>query len=141
VVRGGWLLVAGDALAAAPAPPPRLDLYGDPLPAGAIARIGSLRWRAGSVRRAHFTSDGKTLVAITSHRSVSFFEVSTGKLLRSRPGVACSPDGRTVATWDEKDSTVILLKDVETGKERCRVEGDWKTGVDPVVFSPDGTIV
>src|SRR5438874_5342046 len=43
--------------------PPCLDAYGDPLPDGALLRIGTTRLRPGSpVKAMAFTPDGKKLV-------------------------------------------------------------------------------
>jgi RNA polymerase sigma factor (sigma-70 family) len=58
----------------------RTDSHGDPLPEGAIARLGTLRWRArGEVQTISFTPDGKTIAA-PSHRGLCLFDVATGKL-------------------------------------------------------------
>jgi hypothetical protein len=48
--------------------PARTDLYGDALPPGALARMGTLRWRHGGNRPAGVSEDGK--VIITAGRDV-----------------------------------------------------------------------
>src|SRR5436305_8241111 len=41
----GLIATAGQAEPPRPAPEPRRDLYGDPLPPEALARLGTIRWR------------------------------------------------------------------------------------------------
>src|SRR5262249_48388268 len=82
---------------------PRLDRHGDPLPEGALARLGTLRWRAlGEVEAPAFAPDSKG-VATVSRQGLCFFD-REGKLLKTlRPDraqyerLAFSPDGKQVA--------------------------------------------
>jgi WD40 repeat protein len=98
--------------------PPATDLYGDPLPPGAVARLGTVRWRhGGMVAFAAFRPDGKSVVSASDDGCIHVWEFPSGKELRrivvvpvekSGPGLprsggflsaaALSPDGRTVAT-------------------------------------------
>src|SRR5262245_47565403 len=68
---------------------PRLDQHGDPLPEGALARIGTLRfrpetWKGGA--DAAFLPDGKTLVSVHGVNTVYFWDVATGKERRRFQG-------------------------------------------------------
>ena len=58
------VLLAGAASAAGPPiPAPRLDRYGDPLPPGAVARIGTLRLQTeGRVDALGFSADGREVL-------------------------------------------------------------------------------
>src|SRR5262245_61096795 len=96
-----WLVaLAGAAMGAAP-PRPNVDAMGDPLPPGAVARLGSARICGGSGPLL-FLPDGKTATC-----GLDLFEVNTGKRLRTfhlsddRNEVvaltACSADGRLFA--------------------------------------------
>src|SRR5439155_17182152 len=61
--------------------PLRADRYGDPLPAGAVARLGTVRLRHPG--QLVFSPDGSTLVSF--FRDIHFWDVATGKVLRPFP--------------------------------------------------------
>src|SRR5262249_37652263 len=103
--------VAVLAVAARAVPPPknapRLDAHGDPLPPGAIARLGTLRFRAPvEVNALAFAPDGKT-IAVSSGNCLFLFDTASGKRTRRVLGADCrwdlvsppvfSPDGRRLA--------------------------------------------
>src|SRR5262249_47553432 len=57
--------------------PVRTDLYGDPLPAGVIARLGTVRLRHGSViRYVAFTADSKALISAGENGVIRLWETA-----------------------------------------------------------------
>src|SRR5262245_52411469 len=82
--------------------PQATDAYGDPLPAGAALRLGTLRLReAENIRHVALSPDGKTVAAVLPlDSSVTLWDVKTGtrRLRLPSRGQACnqvafSPDG------------------------------------------------
>ena len=131
------------------------DLYGDPLPEGAVARLGSVRFRSpdGSVSGLHFSADGKTLLTVGGDANLRVWETSTGRLLsevRPEPvyvrAVVFSPDGKQIALEGgrriEGDAPgyeeVRLLVDVASGKELRRFKMADRDGDQVLAFTPDG---
>ena len=103
---------------------PRVDVYGDPLPDGAIARLGTTRLRhRNSITFVAFTPDGKELVSCGLD-GVRVWDARTGKELRRHmaredEGIECaalSPDGKTVFTLERKgqEEFAIHLRDRAT---------------------------
>ena len=144
---------------------PLADAYGDPLPPGALARLGTVRFR--NVSFFDFTADGKTIVCVGPggfDNVIRTVDARTGKELRSfeprpseplfhsqGPGLgrpALSPDGKMLAvawsdatTWNvpEKIRGAVHVWDTVTGKELRRIEC---AGIPArPVFSPDGKIL
>jgi RNA polymerase sigma factor (sigma-70 family) len=129
-------------------PQPKGDDHGDPLPVGAIKRLGTLRFRqgGGQVNRLLLSPDGKTLISKSFYGApfVCVWEFPTGKLLRQLPGhyeenraVALSPDGKILAVGQ---GTVIHLYELASGREARQFKGS--TGeIQGLAFSPDGKIL
>jgi RNA polymerase sigma factor (sigma-70 family) len=122
------------------------DRYGDPLPRGALARIGTTRWWHGMDRQGcpmEFTPDGKRLISCDREWGIQILDTATGKELYriQTPGdpvncFALSPDGKTIMTGGWSGS-VLRQWDLATGKElRQIVTGDEGSGA--LAFSPDG---
>jgi RNA polymerase sigma factor (sigma-70 family) len=131
------------------------DLLGDPLPPGALARLGTGRMRhEGEVRAVAFSGDGKTVIGAGKDRKVRFWDAATGKEASSVQDketddwycVAVSPDGKTLAMSGEVRETnpedkmkwaqKIILCDATTGKELRRLPSGW-VRARALTFSPD----
>ncbi len=125
-----------------PGPVVALDRYGDALPQGALARMGTIRLRMGSpVYNFSYSRNGQMLAA-GGDRTVFLWKADTGAEVRQLSGhenrvlgVAFAPEGRTLAS-SSVDRT-IRLWDLATGAEIRRLEGHQAT-VGVVLFSPDG---
>jgi len=121
----------------------RLDAYGDPLPEGAIARIGTTRLRLvegmGTARCATFqlSNDGGLLLSQAPHARL--FEVPSGKLLRSFPGgvASLSPDGARCAT----DVGIYRTDTGQPVLEWRKAPGDKHCKVWNVAWVPGGETV
>ncbi len=115
---------------------PRNDLHSDPLPPGAVARLGTVRFRhEGMLGPFAISPDGKTLAAVSLMfgKSVAFWDISTGRLTRRLTFdhevhyLAFTPDGKSLgvwAVWEGKGQNGILqLFDLASGKETRRFVG------------------
>ncbi len=87
---------------------PSVDANGNPLPEGAVARLGSISWRHGSsIINSAQSPDGK-LLATVSNNSVVVWDLATGRRVHKfvgydnysfqNPGLEFSPDGRRWCT-------------------------------------------
>ena len=74
---------AGPAPAAAAKPAATSDPQGDPLPAGAVARLGTTRWQHGAtITYVGFGAGSKTLVTAGQDGTVRLWDAETGKEVR-----------------------------------------------------------
>jgi RNA polymerase sigma factor (sigma-70 family) len=135
---------AAAPLAQQPAAPPSLE---EPLPAGALARLGSTRfWHGHKVRALAYSKDGKILASAGTARPLCLWEADTGRLLHccgttegtSTNSVSLSPDGQYVASVVGLD--VLGLWSVKTGKKVRQFIGHT-TIVNSVAYSPRGDLL
>ncbi|HET6572100.1 MAG TPA: hypothetical protein VFG68_00735, partial [Fimbriiglobus sp.] len=123
---------------AAPAPR-QLDRYGDPLPRGAVARLGTTRLRHPGLTNWVFLPDGKTIVTAGRDGLVRYWDIATGRQLRATPGgpdwsaSALSPDGRLVAGNDDEG---VFVRDVASGR---LLKSFPRLFPDELRFAPDGS--
>ena len=141
------LCLALASSAAAAAGEARIDAWGDPLPSGVVARLGTGRLCQPDVWYIAFSPDDKTLAALNRYGGLRLSDVRTGKELWRfegpgyagyRPGdssVAFSPDRKLVAVACQ-DMTVRVF-DAATGQERHKF-GGLTDQMNTLAFSPDG---
>jgi WD40 repeat protein len=159
-----WLVFS--VFQAARAEPPdakpltRTDAYGDPLPLGAFARLGTIRLRhGGQIGSVAFSPDGKILASGATDHLVKVWDPDTGEELATLKdhtegvwSIALSPDGKTLATGSA-DKTIKLWDltkwrggEGEKGRKREISEPIFTlTGhtepIRSVAFSPDGKML
>jgi RNA polymerase sigma factor (sigma-70 family) len=118
----------------------RRDQFDDPLPEGALLRLGTLRLRHAGVgpNSILFSRNGKTLITGGGEKVV-LWDVASGAELRrlQAPGdritaLALSPYGKRLA-WGGQEK--VRLCDLDTGQELSALAGQ---SVLSLAFAPDG---
>jgi WD40 repeat protein len=149
------LVLTADATQQQPA---TKDAFGDALPEGAVARLGTVRWRHGGVTTfAAFLPGGKTVISAGMDKTIRVWEYPSGKELHkigspvadiptlpiarfgSNFAVALSHDGKTVAGSFAPNE--IRLSEVATGKTVQTLKtgaGGVFRSASGLAFSPDG---
>ncbi len=166
----GLLLLLVLVRSAVQAEPPvvdaaKTDAHGDPLPAHALARLGSTRWRhADHIAFVAYSAKGKEFVTVATDGTICVREVATGKELRrcgTRDGisrreidffgtapeqpaeqlrpVALSADGTVAAVATAKGD--VRLWDVTTAKELRLIKPGHTHGLANLALSADGKVL
>ncbi len=154
--RSAWLflaLLANPAPAAAP-PVWHVDRYGDPLPPGAVARLGTQRWRQlSSAVQLVFSPDGRFLLGSGAGPLV-VWDVATGRIIRrlDDPSInqvppfarfALSSNGKTLVSQNASGRSLFWW-DLASGR-RLAMSAETESAVrgpaqllHVVALSPDG---
>jgi WD40 repeat protein len=131
--------LGGPASAAGPEfRPPRTDSFGDPLPKGAVARLGTLRWKGSEGMKAFaFSPDGKFLAAACGDDKLRVWSYPDGRLVRSytfnnaqqATSLAFTTDQKQIAAGGQNIGVRIL--DLKTGRFAGSAETNWSAVVAP----------
>jgi RNA polymerase sigma factor (sigma-70 family) len=141
---------------AADVPSAKVDAQGDPLPPGALVRLGTIRYRFANVGAA-FLPDGKTVVSVEQDRAIKLWDARTGRLVReidtspffigTARGFALSADGQRLAVngWIHEgrpgSHSAARVFDLATGKDLQTVERPARDGVNALTLTPDGKLL
>jgi WD40 repeat protein len=154
----GLFATRAAVLVATAAPPAvRTDLLGDPLPDGALVRVGTVRFRhAATIITVAYAPDSKRIATGGRDGTVRIWDAATGRQLLRIPKdgalfpldeesedphalpIAYSPDGKRLAT-PGRDNTAVI-HDAATGREVQTLRGLEKP-VAGLAFAPDGKTV
>lgn len=129
--RFALLLAAGLPVGSASAFPklPAVDRHGDPLPAGAVARLGTVQLRAGC-EILSFSADGKTLIGVEG-RTVRLWNAADGKLIELRLMNGPEPQERGYSA----DGRSLVLA-TEAGVEVWDLPSATRVSTFPIKGSP-----
>jgi WD40 repeat protein len=108
----------------------RTDAFGDPLPEGAMARLGSVRWKGDEFHGLVFSADGKRVAAYgkdppsnLSARVIYVWEFPSGRLLKRFKGpewlyaqFTFSPDSKSLIISETTFVDYTAIFHLETGE-------------------------
>jgi RNA polymerase sigma factor (sigma-70 family) len=115
---------------------------GEPLPAEAVARLGTTRLRHGGiVEQVVLTPDGKSLISSGGASGVRVWDTTTGRQTRllnepAARGVAVSPDGKELAALVSGAADSVVIYDLASGKVLRRFGSAGQRS--DCLYSPDG---
>lgn len=133
----------------------RTDLYGDPLPPGALLRLGTVRFRnRDGIGQIVYSPDSKILAVGDFYGGIVLYDAGTGRKIRQFRAfsggefltLAFAPDGKTLAAAGTR---TIQLWDLAAGKElrRYRIKAAQAPNeipfrkIVPLVFSHNGKML
>src|SRR6516225_735894 len=132
-----------------------VDRYGDPLPAGAIMRLGTVRFRFRCYGLS-FLPDGETVVSADNGGAIQFWEARPGRLIReidpglfpigNNAGFSLSRDGRRLALNGSLNPATgwranIRVFDLVSGNVVRTFEEAPKTSFNALALTPDGKML
>jgi RNA polymerase sigma factor (sigma-70 family) len=101
------------------------DCFGDPLPPGALVRMGTIRLRQPYPRML-FSPDGKTLTSAGADNTVRSWDVKKGKYLTGKQlegtkelglsAIALAPDRKALLVWKYSRKSMVVYNEA-TGKK------------------------
>jgi RNA polymerase sigma factor (sigma-70 family) len=115
---------------------PRTDRFGDPLPDGAVSRLGTVRFNhGGRVHGFHITPDARTVVSV-GDSSICLWDAATGKERARLPtdSFDCGapslllPDGKTMVILCQRTDS-LQTWDLEQGKRTRKLDLTLKRNV------------
>jgi WD domain, G-beta repeat/Lipoprotein LpqB beta-propeller domain len=117
----------------------------DPLPPGAVARLGSASSPdINGVVALACSSDGKKLASLESKGTIRLWDLKTFKEIRQVSGdrggtkaIAFSPDGKQIATLGKNDNLVLV--NTQTGAQEIWPDSPTSKFLD-LAFSLDGSL-
>jgi WD40 repeat protein len=161
LLTGGLAMTASGNAIGHDTPRARADSSGDPLPDGALARLGTLRWRHSQpVNFVAFLPDGKAVLTGDDDRTLRLWDRATGKEIRrfvlppERPqgkdrvvrAFRMSSQGMVAALSDDAKTLAavsynpIVLWHVPTGEKIREIEAPTTNPI-AVAISPDGKVL
>jgi RNA polymerase sigma factor (sigma-70 family) len=127
---------------------PKADLFGDPLPPGALFRMGTVRLRQPYPLIA-FSPDGKTLISVKDP-PIRTWDLGTGRYLGEKRfegtqdlalhALGFAADGKTLLEWEFKRN-LLFVYDVPTGKQLGSISVGDKFQAYRAALAPGGKAV